>query len=70
MPELPEVETVCRVMRRALEGRRIVHVEVVQDPLVFSGESVRGIEKALGGVGRPKRCARKATAAKGTERSL
>ncbi len=48
MPELPEVETVCRVMRHALEGQRIVHVQVVEDPLVFSGESVRDIEKALG----------------------
>jgi formamidopyrimidine-DNA glycosylase len=47
MPELPEVETVCRVMRRALEGRRIVRVEVVEDPIVFSGVPVREIEKAL-----------------------
>ena len=28
MPELPEVETVCRGLARALEGRRIVRVEV------------------------------------------
>lgn len=28
MPELPEVETVCRALARALEGRRIVRVEV------------------------------------------
>jgi formamidopyrimidine-DNA glycosylase len=49
MPELPEVETVCRVLRHALQGRRIVHVEVVADPLVFSGESARDIEKALRG---------------------
>jgi formamidopyrimidine-DNA glycosylase len=48
MPELPEVETICRVMRHALEGRRIVRVEVVADRLVFSGKSVRDIEKALG----------------------
>ena len=48
MPELPEVETVCRVMRHALEGRRIMRVEVVKDPLVFSGHSVRAIESALG----------------------
>jgi formamidopyrimidine-DNA glycosylase len=47
MPELPEVETVCRVMRRALEGRRIAHVEVVKDPLVFSGNSADAIARAL-----------------------
>lgn len=47
MPELPEVETVCRVMRRALRGKRIAHVEVVRDAIVFSGASPKAIEKAL-----------------------
>jgi hypothetical protein len=31
MPELPEVETACRVMRQALQGKRITRVEVVPD---------------------------------------
>ncbi len=47
MPELPEVETVCRVMRRALQGKRITRVEVVRDSIVFSGESPKTIESAL-----------------------
>jgi formamidopyrimidine-DNA glycosylase len=47
MPELPEVETVCRVMRRALQGKRIASVEVVRDPIVFSGHAPAAIEKAL-----------------------
>jgi len=47
MPELPEVETVCRVMRHALQGKRISHVEVVRDSIVFSGLAPSAIEKAL-----------------------
>lgn len=47
MPELPEVETVCRVMRRTLVGERIARVVVVRDPLVFSGHTPKAIEKAL-----------------------
>jgi formamidopyrimidine-DNA glycosylase len=47
MPELPEVETVCRVMRRALVGKRITVVEVVADAIVFSGFAPPTIEKAL-----------------------
>jgi len=47
MPELPEVETVCRVMRRALQGKRIARVEVVPDAIVFSGVTPQAIEKAL-----------------------
>jgi len=47
MPELVEVETVCRVMRRALEGKRISQVEVVRDPIVFGSHTPRAIEKAL-----------------------
>ncbi|MFO0738355.1 MAG: DNA-formamidopyrimidine glycosylase family protein [Labilithrix sp.] len=49
MPELPEVETVCRVMRRTLEGKRIASVEVVRDPIVFSGHAPAAVEKALKG---------------------
>lgn len=49
MPELPEVETVCRVMRKALEGRRITHVEVIPDSIVFSGHSAKAVEKAISG---------------------
>lgn len=49
MPELPEVETVCRVMRRALVGRRIASAVVVRDPIVLSGRSPSVIEKALVG---------------------
>jgi formamidopyrimidine-DNA glycosylase len=47
MPELPEVETVCRVMRHALQGKRITLVEVVPDAIVFSGLAPNLIEKAL-----------------------
>src|SRR5256714_1578323 len=37
MPELPEVETVCRIMRRVLVGHKIVDVEVADDHLFLSG---------------------------------
>ena len=47
MPELPEVETVCRVIRHALEGKRITRVEVVPDSIVFSRLAPRTVEKAL-----------------------
>jgi len=47
MPELPEVETVCRVMRHALQGKLITHVEVVPDAIVFSRLTPKVIEKAL-----------------------
>jgi formamidopyrimidine-DNA glycosylase len=47
MPELPEVETVCRVMRDALQGKRIARVEVVRDSIVLSGLSPLALEKAL-----------------------
>ncbi len=47
MPELPEVETVCRVMRRALQGKRIARVEVVRDTIFFSGVAPKTIESAL-----------------------
>lgn len=47
MPELPEVETVCRVMRHALLGKRITRVEVVPDAIVFSRVAPAAIETAL-----------------------
>jgi formamidopyrimidine-DNA glycosylase len=49
VPELPEVEAVCRLMRRVLVGQRIARVEVVSDPIVFSGEGVAAIDAALRG---------------------
>jgi formamidopyrimidine-DNA glycosylase len=47
MPELPEVETVCRVIRHALVAKVITRVEVVPDSIVFSGVTPAAIEKAL-----------------------
>jgi formamidopyrimidine-DNA glycosylase len=47
MPELPEVETVCRVIRRALQGQRITRVEVARDAIVFGGLAPKAIEKAV-----------------------
>lgn len=52
MPELAEVETVCRLMRRILVGKRIKRVEVTADTLVFQA-SRKNIEDAL--VGRTVR---------------
>ncbi len=48
MPELAEVETVCRLMRDVLVGKRLTHVEVVADSLVFQS-SRRNIEDAFAG---------------------
>lgn len=49
MPELPEVESVCRIMRRALVGKKIKDVEVVKDPIVFSNTPAEAIVDALKG---------------------
>src|SRR5437762_3460984 len=49
MPELPEVETVCRVMRRALVGKKIKDVEVVKDTIISGAAPEAAIEKALKG---------------------
>ena len=49
MPELPEVETVCRVMRHALVGETLARASVAKDALVFSGHAPRAIERALVG---------------------
>lgn len=49
MPELPEVESVCRLMRRVIEGKRIVRVEVMPDEIVLSGHPPEAVEAALVG---------------------
>lgn len=46
MPELAEVETVCRLMREILVGKRIARVEVVPDAIVFQSAR-KNIEDAL-----------------------
>lgn len=46
MPELAEVETVCRLMREILVGKRIARVEVVPDAIVFQ-RARKNIEDAL-----------------------
>jgi formamidopyrimidine-DNA glycosylase len=46
MPELAEVETVCRLMRDVLVGKRITHVEIVPDAIVFQSAR-KNIEDAL-----------------------
>ena len=57
MPELPEVEAVCRLMRRALGGKRIAKVIAPPEPIVMGTTPpeafVAAIEgKTLAGVGR------------------
>lgn len=47
MPELPEVETVCRAIRQSLQGKRVARVEVIRDAIVFSGLAPKAVEKAL-----------------------
>lgn len=49
MPELPEVETVCRVIRRVLEGRRIAEAEIVPDEIVLMGVPQTAFVEALEG---------------------
>lgn len=49
MPELPEVESVCRLMRRVLQGKRIGRVEVVPDEIVLSGNPPETVATALEG---------------------
>lgn len=48
MPELAEVETVCRLMRTVLVGKRIKRVEVMPDTIVFQA-SKKNVEDALVG---------------------
>lgn len=49
MPELPEVETCCRVMRRVLEGHVITDVEFVEDTIVFGDTTSEAFRSALVG---------------------
>ncbi|HRF58541.1 MAG TPA: DNA-formamidopyrimidine glycosylase family protein [Fimbriimonadaceae bacterium] len=47
MPELPEVETVRRLLQRALVGQKLVEVEVAPDEIVFEGAPPEAIVEAL-----------------------
>jgi len=49
MPELPEVEAVRRLMRRVLQGKRIVRAEVAPDEIVLSNARPEAVEAALVG---------------------
>ncbi len=49
MPELPEVESVRRLMRRVLGGQKIVEAEVVPDEIVLSGFPADEVRDALVG---------------------
>jgi formamidopyrimidine-DNA glycosylase len=49
MPELPEVETVRRIMRRVLKGHKIVDVEVVPDNIVMGSTPPEAFTEALKG---------------------
>ena len=52
MPELAEVETVCRLLRDVLVGKQVTRVATVADPIVFQ-HARRNVEDAL--VGRTVR---------------
>lgn len=47
MPELPEVETCRRVLRRVLQGHKIVDVDAVPDTIVFGNHPPEEIRQAL-----------------------
>src|SRR5512133_1745593 len=49
MPELPEVEAARQNMRKALNGRAISRVQVIEDPIEFAGTPPEAIEAALVG---------------------
>jgi formamidopyrimidine-DNA glycosylase len=49
MPELPEVESVRRLMTRVLRGQRIVEVEVVPDEIVLGGVDPAAFRAAIEG---------------------
>ena len=57
MPELPEVETARRAAAAIAIGRRIVGVDVTDDPIVFEGRAPAGIRRAL--LGRRVRAVRR-----------
>ena len=47
MPELPEVETVCRVLRAVLQGKRIAEVKVDLDDIVLGGTPPEAVRECL-----------------------
>ena len=47
MPELPEVETVCRLMSRVLVGKTISGVKVVPDEIVLGGTPPEAVVEAV-----------------------
>ena len=49
MPELPEVESVRRIMSRVLKGHKIAHAEVVADDIMQYGVNPASIQAALEG---------------------
>jgi formamidopyrimidine-DNA glycosylase len=49
MPELPEVETVCRIMRRVLIGHCIAEAEIPPDQILLSGLPPDAFVSALQG---------------------
>jgi formamidopyrimidine-DNA glycosylase len=49
MPELPEVETVRRIMERVLVGHTIVDAEILPDPIMMFGVPPERIKHALEG---------------------
>jgi formamidopyrimidine-DNA glycosylase len=49
MPELPEVETVRRLMRDALQGKTIRRVEVAEDEIVLGGTPAAALRETLDG---------------------
>lgn len=49
MPELPEVESVCRLMARVLVGKEILAAEVPEDKIVGGGVDSSVFEQALVG---------------------
>jgi formamidopyrimidine-DNA glycosylase len=55
MPELPEVETVRRLMQRVLAGHTLANVEVVEDSIVFKKAPASAIREAL--IGRKVKAA-------------
>jgi formamidopyrimidine-DNA glycosylase len=57
MPELPEVETARRAAAAIAVGRRIVGVDVTDDPIVFEGRAPAVIRRAL--LGRRVRAVRR-----------
>jgi formamidopyrimidine-DNA glycosylase len=49
LPELPEVETVRRIMRRVLKGQKIADVEIVPDDIVMGSTPPEAFVEALKG---------------------